>query len=84
MGDILSEQPSNGTCLSIQYDVCLDKGTYDAVSLNPENPKLQRTRYCNNIKKLVKAGGIFVVTSCNWTQEELIEHFSEGLNISID
>jgi hypothetical protein len=36
MCDILS---TNGSVMSREYAVALDKGTYDAVSLHPEDPK---------------------------------------------
>jgi EEF1A lysine methyltransferase 2 len=59
------------------YDVVLDKGTFDAVSLSsdPLPGSFGRKRLCEGYKErilpLVKEGGVFVVTSCNWTEEEL-------------
>lgn len=58
------------------YDLVLDKGTYDAISL-AENPKDKRCLYIKNVFDCVKNGGYFLITSCNWTQEELCGHFEE-------
>ncbi len=49
------------------FDVVLDKGTFDAVSLSGEGGE----GYREKVEPLVRAGGWFVVTSCNWTEEEL-------------
>lgn len=57
------------------FKVVNDKGTYDAISLNPENSKDQRQKYITNLDKLLSPDGYFVITSCNWTREELTEHF---------
>jgi len=57
-----------------QFDVVLDKGTFDAISLSPEKDSLGRRmteRYRAHVKPFIKEGGIFVITSCNWTEEEL-------------
>ncbi|KAK6639170.1 hypothetical protein RUM43_007440 [Polyplax serrata] len=35
------------------YSVCLDKGTYDAISLDPEDAKFKRQTYIENISKLL-------------------------------
>ena len=56
------------------FDVVLDKGTFDAVSLSGEVDELQRRvfeGYARRVVGLVKEGGMVVVTSCNWTEEEL-------------
>ncbi len=58
-----------------KHDVCLDKGTYDAISLSPESPKEKRLRYQRNVYKLMTNGGLFIITSCNWTEAELTAHF---------
>ncbi|XP_037091565.1 EEF1A lysine methyltransferase 2-like [Pollicipes pollicipes] len=62
-------------CLQLQYDVCHDKGTYDAISLSPERPREQRLRYLDSVRRLVRPGGLLLLTSCNWTADELVAHF---------
>ncbi|RAL06707.1 putative S-adenosylmethionine-dependent methyltransferase [Aspergillus homomorphus CBS 101889] len=76
------------------FDIVLDKGTFDAVSLSAEEvlvpaaaheeqrkdgKKVQRRvceRYPGIARALVRPGGFLVVTSCNWTEEELVEWFT--------
>lgn len=80
------------------FDLLLDKGTLDAISLKPsadiaaegvsvENIKNCATdqsavyKYVENVWKLCKpSGGLLMITSCNWTENELIsilkQHFS--------
>ena len=38
----------------------------------------KRKRYYRNVSKMLKDGGLFIVTSCNWTEEELKSHFEPG------
>ncbi|CAG7564676.1 unnamed protein product [Fusarium equiseti] len=56
------------------WDVVLDKGTFDAISLSDEKDA-QGRRLCEcyreRVLPLVRKGGIFLVTSCNWTETEL-------------
>jgi len=60
------------------WDVVLDKGTFDAISLSEERNDSGR-RICEGYKErvvpLIREGGIFLVTSCNWTEEELAAWF---------
>ena len=62
--------PSHG------FDVVLDKGTFDAISLSGDIDEHGR-RPCQNyaaaVKHLVRKGGMLLVTSCNWTEKELEE-----------
>lgn len=60
------------------FDVCIDKGTFDAISLNPNNSKEGKTRYVQTLKDALKDKGFFSITSCNWTKEQLVDRFSEG------
>lgn len=56
------------------YDVLLDKGTFDAISLSAAtNDDGQRIMagYRPRALSLLKVGGIFLITSCNWTEDEL-------------
>ncbi|XP_008549676.1 EEF1A lysine methyltransferase 2 [Microplitis demolitor] len=53
-----------------------DKGTYDAVSLNPDDRHRQRGKYKTNVWDLLMDNGYLIISSCNWTKDELIQHFS--------
>ncbi|KKA26038.1 hypothetical protein TD95_000341 [Thielaviopsis punctulata] len=57
-----------------QFDVVLDKGTFDAISLCAETNTAGRRvceEYARRVVRLVKKGGVLVITSCNWTEPEL-------------
>lgn len=58
------------------FKVVHDKGTYDAISLNPENSAAKRQNYIENICRVLLPAGYLVLTSCNWTKEELLKHFT--------
>lgn len=49
-------------------------GTYDAVSLMSD-AKEKRVVYVNNVAKLMEDDGFFIITSCNFTEDELISSF---------
>ncbi|KAI1384520.1 putative S-adenosylmethionine-dependent methyltransferase of the seven beta-strand family [Hypoxylon trugodes] len=62
------------------WDVVLDKGTFDAISLSSETDPTTGRRvsesYREKIIPLVRGdGGLFLVTSCNWTEAELLSWF---------
>lgn len=64
-----------------QFDVVLDKGTFDAVSLSDKMDGHGRRvceGYREKVEGLVKNGGLLLVTSCNWTEQELREWFEGG------
>lgn len=69
VGDILHD----GICNS--SDVILDKGTYDAISLSKDARK-ERELYITNIHKHLTDDGVLVLTSCNWTKDELTLQFN--------
>ncbi|KAK0722761.1 methyltransferase domain-containing protein [Lasiosphaeria miniovina] len=68
----------NATAAAAGWDLVLDKGTFDAVSLSDERDARGR-RICEGygarVLSLLRTGGVFVVTSCNWTEAELREWF---------
>lgn len=74
-GIVLEGRNENG------WDVVLDKGTFDAISLSEEKDESGR-RICEGYKERVipclREGGILLVTSCNWTEEELNSWFVGG------
>ena len=77
--DLLDDSAHQRAPLTTRYDVCLDKGTYDAISLSPHVPQLNcRESYARCVQEIVRSGGMFILTSCNWTEEELKEHFTQG------
>jgi SAM-dependent methyltransferase len=60
------------------FDVVLDKGTFDAVSLSSERDAAGHRiceTYCSSVEPLVRDGGLFIITSCNWTETELLVWF---------
>ncbi|KAI1426217.1 hypothetical protein F5Y12DRAFT_300479 [Xylaria sp. FL1777] len=78
------------------WDVVLDKGTFDAISLSAETldgaatatatttavtndssarPRRVHEAYGARVLPLVREGGLFLITSCNWTEEELRSWF---------
>ncbi|KAK4508634.1 hypothetical protein PRZ48_002373 [Zasmidium cellare] len=70
--DLLGEEP--GAWLEGGFDVVLDKGTFDAISLMP-NEGAERHPcevYREKVVPLIKAGRYLLITSCNWTKDELI------------
>lgn len=75
--DIMGEEEWEGG----EWDVVLDKGTFDAVSLSAEEDG-RGWRVCEGyrarVEGLVRKGGLFLVTSCNWTEGELREWFGGG------
>ncbi|CAG9765259.1 unnamed protein product [Ceutorhynchus assimilis] len=56
-----------------KYDVIHDKGTYDAVCLS-ENKLEARAKYLMSIEKALNDNGYFIVTTCNWTTDEISDH----------
>ena len=63
------------------FDVCFDKGTYDAISLCPDDATSKRQTYIENIAKILGPTGdkrkFLILTSCNWTESELVKQFQE-------
>lgn len=73
--DVLGQPVALPACMpSSGFDVVLDKGTFDAISLSAETDVEGRRvseGYPQRVESLVRAGGLAVVTSCNWTADEV-------------
>ena len=73
-------QPA-GSWLRDGFDVVLDKGTFDAMCLSQDTDAQGRRvyeRYREKVEPLIKEGGRLLITSCNWTEEELRQWFDQG------
>ena len=82
VGDILNPD----TLTDLQADLIVDKGTFDAISLMhfpclpPEYSSKTHflgSQYTKGLSKLGKPSHTFIITSCNWTESELISIFKE-------
>lgn len=71
--DLLSEPPD--AWLGVGFDVVLDKGTFDAISLMPHSGQSPHPCeiYLEKVTAVVKPGSFLFITSCNWTKEELLD-----------
>ncbi|XP_043453742.1 EEF1A lysine methyltransferase 2 isoform X1 [Prionailurus bengalensis] len=63
------------------FHICVDKGTFDAISLNPDSAIEKRKQYVKSLSRVLNVKGFFLITSCNWTKEELLNEFSEGFEL---
>jgi SAM-dependent methyltransferase len=59
-----------------RFNICHDKGTYDAIGLM-HNAADKKQIYTENVANLLTDRGLFIITSCNFTEDELTKSFSE-------
>lgn len=79
--DLMSQSPLDGVLVDESregWHVVLDKGTFDAISLSNDKDSEGR-RLCEGYREkvipLIREDGIFLITSCNWTVQELDDWF---------
>lgn len=63
--------------LDLKFDLVLDKGTFDAISLS--SIESFKDQYLSQISGHLNLDGIFLITSCNFNQQELESMFSPCL-----
>lgn len=66
-----------------KFQIAVDKGTYDAIALCPDDPKTKRLLYKKFLCNILDSNdSMFVITSCNWTTQELVDFFTsnDGIN----
>jgi SAM-dependent methyltransferase len=74
-------RPDLGPIFKASSDLILDKGTFDAISLaTPFDLGMTsqndiQIAYVNAIASLLAENGVLLITSCNWTHEELLDCF---------
>ncbi|KAJ3107848.1 Methyltransferase-like protein 10 [Phlyctochytrium planicorne] len=73
--DILKPNASFG-----KFQLALDKGTLDAISLSKSTE--DRDKYSAAVANLLEDQGILLITSCNWTEEELIGILKNDFTLS--
>ncbi|KAJ2997630.1 Methyltransferase-like protein 10 [Globomyces sp. JEL0801] len=70
-----------------KVNLALDKGTFDAISLaSADQYQLPGTitpanQYVNAVYDLLLPKGLLLITSCNWTESELLARFSIKFNM---
>lgn len=64
-----------------KFDIVHDKGTYDAISIHPENPAEKRQKYIQSLYDLTSDSGLLILTSCNWTESELCTSLNGKFNL---
>ncbi len=79
--DIFADLSPPPSWLEDGFDAVIDKGTFDAVSLSSATEATGRRLcegYRDRVEALVRPGGVVLITSCNWTEEELKGWFEGG------
>ncbi|XP_070492803.1 uncharacterized protein [Chironomus tepperi] len=75
--DLLSDKVASlGT-----FKICHDKGTFDAIGLM-EDSAVKKKIYAENVSNLLEDNGLFIITSCNFCEEELVKNFFSSLENS--
>nr|XP_022301820.1 EEF1A lysine methyltransferase 2-like [Crassostrea virginica] len=82
IADLITEDCTERyTCLTRRYKLVIDKGTYDAVSLIPGDELKTRQAYLKTVRQIMDRGGLFVITSCNWTKEQLLQFWETDFQL---
>lgn len=83
--DLMQDEPSQQSWWQPDgFDLVVDKGTFDAISLSAETTTLdgKEVRICEAYPgiaaRMIKPGGYLLITSCNWTEAEVVKWFTQG------
>jgi SAM-dependent methyltransferase len=74
--DVVDVLENTWTGIPGGFDIVVDKGTFDAICLSAElraDGRRPEECYPECVARLMKSGALLVVTSCNWTEEELVK-----------
>ena len=62
------------------FRIVVDKGTFDAISLS-ETASKDKVMYVENVGRMLQSDGLLLITSCNWVESELVNHFSDKFTL---
>lgn len=89
--DLISQKPDKAPWWppgGTGFDLVLDKGTFDAISLTSDTvmnesgvEKRMNEVYPSKAAALIKPGGYLLITSCNWTEDELVNWFTTTADV---
>lgn len=73
--DILHLDPT----FTEKYDILVDKGTFDAIALSEAAPGEESGTdiYPKSVGQLLLPKGVLLITSCNFTEEELVKKITQ-------
>lgn len=60
-----------------KYNLLLDKGTFDAISLMEDFGSTIQQQYLTATSEMLEENGLFLIATCNWTREEIIKHMEK-------
>lgn len=71
-----------------KFDILLDKGTLDAIALNQDpidnfDGKIGQEVYGPQVYQLMHSGSILLITSCNFTEEELVKIITKDTDLKV-
>ncbi|XP_053201801.1 EEF1A lysine methyltransferase 2-like [Panonychus citri] len=80
VADVLTLYKSNLIPERIKFNLIIDKGTFDAICLNPDLDLNQvKSDYLATLEAILfKGRSFFMIASCNWTKDELINMFTKS------
>lgn len=68
------------------FDLIFDKGTFDAICLNPDRSLTLdqlKSRYRAFLGTVLSSNGLFILCSCNWSKEELLNEFVGDASLAL-
>ncbi|XP_072026026.1 EEF1A lysine methyltransferase 2-like [Amphiura filiformis] len=64
-----------------KFNVCIDKGTYDAILLADDDRDKLRKLYREHVNQMLQSEGVLVIVSGNYTQTELTNYFKPEFEV---
>lgn len=67
---------SDSLLSSGKFRLAIDKGTFDAICLNPNTDRQAvKQKYIKSLDSILDKDGLLLIASCNWTRDELVQLF---------